>query len=196
MNMNKIKPEYNLIVAYCKNRGIGYNGALPWCFKSDMKHFTKLTIGGSEERNAVVMGRNTLSSIPFKKFPLIGRDNYCLSRMETSDIMINYKQFIKDKNITNNCDNVFFFNNPINMINTIESKDIYNKVWIIGGESIYKYFLMNDMLDNLYITYIHQDYLCDRFFPDIEEFNNYKIVERSYNFEKNVLLEFQKYSRC
>jgi len=51
-----------LIVAFCKNRGIGFKNTLPWKLKSDMERFQKLTIG--KGNNAVIMGRNTCQYFP------------------------------------------------------------------------------------------------------------------------------------
>ena len=51
----------NLIVAMCKNNGIGYNNELPWKILSDLKKFKKLTQG--KGNNAVIMGKNTYESI-------------------------------------------------------------------------------------------------------------------------------------
>jgi dihydrofolate reductase len=35
----------NVIVAYCKNGGIGINNTLPWKISSDLKKFKKMTLG-------------------------------------------------------------------------------------------------------------------------------------------------------
>ena len=51
----------NLIVAMCKNNGIGYKNELPWKISSDLKKFKKLTQG--KGNNAVIMGKNTYESI-------------------------------------------------------------------------------------------------------------------------------------
>ena len=51
----------NIIVAYCKNNGIGINNSLPWSIKSDMKKFKDYTTGNGN--NAVIMGKNTYNSI-------------------------------------------------------------------------------------------------------------------------------------
>ena len=46
----------NLIVAYCKNRGIGLKNNLPWKLSLDMNRFKKLTIGN--KNNAVINQNN------------------------------------------------------------------------------------------------------------------------------------------
>ena len=51
----------NIIVAACKNRGIGINNTLPWKLKKEMKYFKEVTIG--KGNSAVVMGKNTWFSL-------------------------------------------------------------------------------------------------------------------------------------
>ncbi len=72
----------NLIVGFCKNRGIGLKNALPWHLKKDLVRFKKLTIGDGD--NAVIMGRNTWNSLPKKWKPLPKRTNIVLTRTSTS----------------------------------------------------------------------------------------------------------------
>ena len=43
----------NIIVAYCKNNGIGYNNNMPWKIKSDLQKFKSMTIGNNN--NAIIM---------------------------------------------------------------------------------------------------------------------------------------------
>ena len=66
----------NIIVAYCKNRGMGINNQLPWMISKDLKKFKILTVGNG--KNCVIMGRKTWESLPFKPLPL--RANIVLSR--------------------------------------------------------------------------------------------------------------------
>ena len=56
--------NYKLIVAYCSNKGIGFNNDLPWNIRSDLIKFSKLTKGNCN--NAIVMGKNTWLSLPKK----------------------------------------------------------------------------------------------------------------------------------
>lgn len=48
----------SLIVAYSKNRVIGFNGKIPWKIKGEQSRFRDLTTG-----NTVVMGRKTFEEI-------------------------------------------------------------------------------------------------------------------------------------
>ena len=48
----------SLIVAYAKNRVIGYQGKIPWDIKGEQKRFRELTTG-----NIVIMGRKSYEEI-------------------------------------------------------------------------------------------------------------------------------------
>ena len=57
-----------IVVAACRNRGIGFKNKLPWTIKKEMNYFKNLTIGeqmqsNTKSRNAVVMGKNTWFSL-------------------------------------------------------------------------------------------------------------------------------------
>ena len=72
--------KFNIIVAMCRNNGIGNNGKLPWHIKDDLKYFSNLTKG--DGNNAIVMGNNTWKSIineNKKSYGLNDRDNFILS---------------------------------------------------------------------------------------------------------------------
>ena len=51
----------NIVVAACKNRGIGINNTLPWNLSKDLKYFKFLT--RCHGKNAIVMGKNTCLSL-------------------------------------------------------------------------------------------------------------------------------------
>ena len=55
----------NIVVAACRNRGIGFKNNLPWKLSKDLKYFRFLTKDDSEQScNAVIMGKNTCLSLP------------------------------------------------------------------------------------------------------------------------------------
>ena len=91
-----------IIVAMCKNRGIGYKNSIPWRIKEDMLYFANNTGGAyakfvkdakdvtqnnftqnntkpNIKKNAIIMGKNTWLSLPTSQRPLKNRDNIILS---------------------------------------------------------------------------------------------------------------------
>lgn len=155
--------QYNIIVAFSKNRGIGINNKLPWNIPSDLKKFRQLTIGNGN--NAVIMGKNTWLSLPVKY--LKSRDNLVLS----SSLDIN-TTYIDEKN---NADNIVKTFTDVKSIIAHCDEMQYDCVWIIGGSMIYELFLTFDnIIDNIYVTYIDNWFECDTYFPciDIDKFRN------------------------
>ena len=81
-----------LIVAMCKNNGIGLDNKIPWRISEDICYFSKKTSGDygvmiqnekqneTTKKNAVIMGRNTWESLPKKYKPLPNRFNIVLTR--------------------------------------------------------------------------------------------------------------------
>jgi dihydrofolate reductase len=145
--------KINLIVAKCLNNGIGFQNKIPWHHKADLKLFKQLTTNNC--KNAVIMGRKTYESLPNK--PLANRHNIVISTT-----------------ISNQCNkNISIFKNIQNGVHFAKLQN-YEELWIIGGSSIYKYFLDTNLVDNLYITEINKEYKCDTFFPKL---NKYYLVE-------------------
>lgn len=165
--------KFKLIVAYCKNYGIGKNNKLPWHIKTDLIKFSKLTQGSGN--NAIVMGKNTWLSIPKK--PLKNRDNLILS----TSIKLNNKEE-KIRSFTNIKDLQKFCN--------IKQ---YDTVWIIGGYSIYKEFFDKDLIDEIYITYIDTEYDCDTFYPIMHNNSKWKLIENSIHI--NIDCNFNIYDQ-
>ena len=140
----------NMIVGYCKGRGIGKKNTIPWDIPQDLKHFAKLTKGSSDKKNIIVMGRRTWESLPKK--PLPGRLNIILSNT-ISLKEENIKTFSSFKEILS-----FYHSN----------QNLFGDLWICGGYQVYKSALDNKLIDNLYITYIDQVHDCDAFFPEVD----------------------------
>jgi len=137
----------NIIVAMCKNRGIGKNGGIPWSVKEDMKFFRNKTIGN--KNNAVIMGRKTYDSLN-KKLPK--RDNYVISST--------YSPMKKD--------GVFIYNDIVTATSdAILKTPMYTDIWVIGGEQIYKWYLNANLVKDVYITNINLDVECDSYFPTL-----------------------------
>ena len=145
----------NIIVAMCKNRGIGINGMIPWSLKEDMKFFKNKTIGNGN--NAVIMGRNTFESI---STTLPKRRNYVISSTKSNvgkkEESVIYSDLIK-------------LNYDI-----VTREHPYDDIWVIGGEQLYTWYINNNLVKDIYVTNVLEDYHCDTFFPEIP--NNYKKI--------------------
>ena len=63
----------NVVLACCKNGGIGINNKLPWNIKDELQMFKIITNNAT-----IIMGYNTWSSLPKK--PLLNRINVVLTR--------------------------------------------------------------------------------------------------------------------
>ena len=64
---------------------------------------------------------------------------------------------------------------------------VHKNIWIIGGEQIYNQTLLQ--AEELYLTEIDYDFLCDQFFPQYKD--AFHIVEASaWQYEKDVPYRF------
>ena len=147
--------KFNLIVAVCRNNGIGYKGDIPWHVKADMQYFSKLTKGNG--KNAVVMGHNTWLSLQQHGFSngLPGRDNFIFS----------HKQRFTEVTTGNHLIKTFESYDEFQVYNISHP---YDEIWVIGGAQLYKTFLDKGVINKCYITYIDKDFECDTFFPPLE----------------------------
>ena len=141
----------NLIVAVDKNWGIGKNNKLLTSIPADMKFFVSKTTG-----NVVVMGRKTLESFPNKK-PLKNRVNIVLTR--NPDYQVEGAIVVRSDE----------------ELQAELAKYDSEKVFVIGGESIYKKML--NMCDVAYVTKMDYAYDADAHFPNLDEMDNWELAE-------------------
>lgn len=129
-----------LIAAHDRNRAIGKDGDIPWHIPEDLAMFKRETLGG-----ALIMGRRTWESLPFK--PLPKRLNIVVSR---------------DKGLTEHV--VGSVEEGIALAQSLG----YFRVYGIGGQGIYEAML--PLAHRLLITEVDvavED--ADAFFPEIGE---------------------------
>ena len=128
----------NVVLACCKNGGIGINNTLPWSIKDELKMFKIITNNAT-----IIMGYNTWFSLPKK--PLINRINVVLTRSEEKreELLKNYDIIV------------------LNSIDEALEKYKNNQCYYIGGASIYNYLINNNLITNLYISIIHNQYNTD-----------------------------------
>lgn len=146
---------FNIIVAFSQNRGIGFNGKLPWTkIESDMKRFIQLTTitKDNSKKNCVIMGRKTWESI---LKPLNNRLNIIIS----STIYINNDNTRTFKTL----DDALKYCYMLQRYNEIES------IFVIGGEVCYKEAIIRLDCKFIYTTLVKQDTISDTYFPNIPQ---------------------------
>ena len=97
------------------------------------------------------MGSNTWKSLP--KQPLPNRFNCVLSNTLSVE-----------------SPNTKVFNNVDNLIDFTKEKK-FDDVWVIGGEQIYNLFMEKDLINTIYLTKIHENFICDTYFDYPNTFN-------------------------
>ncbi len=118
-----------------------------------MKFFKETTLN-----HVVAMGENTLLSFPNSK-PLKNRTNIVLSK----DVDHNYE----------GCINVHDF---VEFVKLVEKEGDSDDVFIIGGASIYNQTL--PYVDMVYLTKVDEDGGAEVFFTNIDELDNFVLVEQ------------------
>jgi dihydrofolate reductase len=140
----------SIIVIVAANGVIGRDNGLPWRMSTDLKRFKALTMG-----HHMIMGRKTFDSIGRRALP--GRPHVIVTR----DAM------------------------PIEGVQIAHSVDEALKIaeaagdqepFICGGAEIYRQSLHR--ASRMYITQIHADVEGDTFFPEFDDVNEWKLVDR------------------
>ena len=141
----------SIIAAAAENNVIGKDNSLIWHISEDLKRFKKLTSG-----HTVIMGQNTYESLPIRPLP-------------------------KRKNIVLTFDKNLKFENAI-MVHSIEEAlehcNYNEEIFICGGASIYKQFLL--LADKIYLTRVHKTFDGDTYFPEIN-LNEWQLAESKEN---------------
>jgi dihydrofolate reductase len=157
------------IVVVDRNWAIGKDNSLLAHLPGDLKYFKEKTIG-----KTVVMGRQTLESFPGGK-PLPGRSNIVLTTNE---------DYPADCEICCSKEHLFQCLEHCNL----------DDVFIIGGEQIYREFL--SYCDKAYVTKIDAVFPADKYFINLDEDPDWKLVYESEPItEKGLTYRFTEYER-
>ena len=166
------------------NRAIGINNGLLFNLKKDMKWFKNITINPQKnKKNVVLMGSNTFLSLPKKYRPLNDRLNIIISK--------NKYNIINDE-ISNN-KNAHVFPCITQSLKYLHNQDNIDNVFVIGGESIYDYFIRNRLTNNIILGEIekneHTPNIGNVFFPEFDQQTYIPICSSKNISEKNVTCE-------
>ncbi len=174
---------FDVVAAMDENRGIGIRGTIPWNIPQEMEYFHELTTTttSNSKQNVVIMGRGTWESIPESHRPMNQRINIVLSHQKLSLSIPVVSSITKALEYAESLPNVA-------------------KIFIIGGESVYKKAIHHPLCKNIYLTVIHDQFECDRFFPVVNEtkFIENKIGEmhaEEKTLQKSIFIEFFKWIR-
>lgn len=150
MSFNISNVEFNIIVAFDKDKGIGKNNKLPWDVPDDLKYFRNITTKTKDpsKKNAIIMGRKTWESLQCK--PLPDRENIVISRGNMA--------FPRNVLKADSIEGGIWFASML--------KSSVEKIFIIGGASIYKYVINMHGCKKIYATEILSSFDCDTFFPE------------------------------
>lgn len=173
---------FKVIVCVDNQNGIGKSNSLPWTIKEDMLFFKEKTleIKNKKKKNCVIMGRKTYQSIPKRFRPLKNRINIVLSKSNVIE-----DEETENFKIFQELDDVLSF--------VKKNKKKIENCYVIGGSSIYKLFIENDLVNDYYINSVNKNYECDIFFPKVN-LNNYKLnSENSIIVNKTDILTFKHY---
>ena len=154
----------SLIAAVGKNNELGLDNHLIFNIPGDLKFFRNTTLG-----KTVVMGRKTYESIGK---PLPKRVNIVVSStMKETEGIIVFNSFEKVLE---------------KYLNTDE------EVFIIGGESLYNFFI--NYAQNIYLTRVYAESMADKYFPMFNE-NDYEETILGENKENDLEYKHILYRR-
>ncbi|RKD68843.1 dihydrofolate reductase [Sinobaca qinghaiensis] len=126
----------SFVAAMDKNRLIGKDNQLPWHLPADLKHFKKVTSGGT-----IVMGRKTFESIGK---PLPNRRNIIVTKNKTFQ--------------ADGCEVIY----SLEEVQELGKKE--EEFFVIGGAEIFNACL--PYADKMYLTHIDESFEGDTFFPE------------------------------
>jgi dihydrofolate reductase len=174
--MNK---NLSIIVASSLDYGIGFQNKLCWNIPEELKYFRNITSSciNKNTKNCIIMGKNTWYSLP--NAPLQNRIN----------IIISYNDYDKIKNEITDMKDVIVFKSMEDAFIYIDSNDIIDSSFIIGGAQLY-----NTCLDKYlkYIKSIYWSIIIDKKY-DCDKFIASNIIYNNFSFKKEDITINEKY---
>lgn len=189
-----------IVVAYGENRGIGYEGSLPWRLPSDMRRFRELTVGGT-----VLMGRKTFESLPDAYRPLPQRRNVVVSadpafdpgaaEAETSAEPRVGDERSAGEETRSRCTGDQRRDTSVELHRSLDAalRACGEDCFVIGGGSVYEQTL--GLVERVYATVVHASPLSDTYFPELDP-EQWRCSERGQELcENGTRFHFATYDR-
>lgn len=150
-------PEVGMIWAQTRSGVIGAAGSMPWHLPEDLAHFKASTRG-----HPVVMGRRTWESFPAKFRPLPGRANIVITQDRSAAEEISQL----GGHVVSSLDDG---------LRAAASFDA-EKIWIIGGGSVYAEAVERSLADTAVVTVIETMTEGDTYAPELSQ--EWKLQDR------------------
>lgn len=163
-----MKPEICAIFAIGPDNVIGIEDKMPWHSKKDFYHYKQVTNG-----YPCIFGERTFLGLP--KYPLPNRLNYCVNLKYTGVSVISTSETKKGKEVFTGS----YIEAP-SIETAIQLASNYNKIFICGGSSIYKYCLENNLIDTIYLTEVFSDTLSEQIQQDPDKYIRFPIDIKKY----------------
>ena len=144
------------IVAVYDDWGIGRDGTQPIALTADRKFFRRTTAGAM-----VIAGRRTIGDFPGQK-PLPGRVNVALTRSGRE---------------------IPGFQTCADVAQVLALAAQAQRAMVIGGGSVYRQLLPH--CDQIYVTKVHTNPVSDTFFPDLDQSEDWVLVQILESGEEN-----------
>jgi len=169
--MNK---PISIIVASSLDYGIGYENKLCWNIPNALKHFRDITIRRRDKnkKNCIIMGKNTWYSLPNAPSPLKDRVNIIISAKDYGKI----EKEITDRAMTD----TRVFKTIEDVLRYIDSDDMIETAFIIGGAQLYNTFLEKYIrrVNSIYWSIIYDKrYICDSFIASNIIYNHFSFLK-------------------
>lgn len=173
--MEKATAPVYAIAAIGQNRELGIGNNLLGNFPTDMKHFTETT-----KNSVVIMGRKTFNSL--RKKPLPDRINIVLSR-----------------NPSFKFEGVHVAKDHLEALELAQKLADGRNIFVIGGESVYRQYLKDNLIDQIYLTEIQADFPeADKLFPfhpSLTITSNWHLIQQEIIEADDVTMYFSIYKK-
>lgn len=143
--------KFKIIACINKKRVIGNNNGLLYHINSDIVNFARMT----KFNGVVIMGRKTFESLPNNE-PLKDRVNIIITSNEEYGVSAEFK-------------NVYIVHSVKDAVELCDAFFGDKEVFVIGGESIYRQFMEENLVDEMRLTIVNDDADGDAVFPEYNE---------------------------
>lgn len=160
--------NFKIIACINKKKAIGINGELLYHLSSDIKNFVRMT----KFNGVLLMGRATFESLPNGE-PLKDRINVVLTSNE-------------DYGVDPKFENVYIVHSVKDAVELCEAFFSEKELFVIGGESVYRQFMDEGLVDEMRLTIVNDEAEGDAFFPEYNEddwYIYYKSMAQTSSYE-------------